>query len=515
MNARSIVDHLATVLAVIGGIAVIAAFGVYLVLGQLNQWVIVLFAVGLGCLVYSLLERPDRTVEALSSRNVRYGSNTLIMSLAFIGILALVNVLANRYTERLDLTQNHNFTLSPLSVSIVHKLTQPVQVYAFYQNGNPGRDSFKPLLEEYRKESSLINYQFIDPNSQPGLARQYNVQLDGTTVFVSGTKQQSITGSDEGSVTSALLKLERSKAPVVYYLTGHGEIDFTSTAQDGGSMAKAALVAEDYDVRPLNLAATGKVPADASAVIVAGPTSPLLPQETAALESYLDTGGKAVIMVDKRQVNVLGPLASKYGVDVGNGVIVDPGLSMPNDPTTPLIGRFQFSPITKDLPTLILPSATSVTPAKTPPASLQVQPLAQTTDQSWLETSNVAHYDPGVDPRGPLDVLVSVEKTPASSSPTASQSSMRLVFIGDVAFAMNGMSQLANGDLPPGNKAVLTDSINWLTANEDLIQIQAKPPTDQSLILSNTQVNVLLFGSAVFLPLVVLGAGALVWWNRR
>ncbi|MGH2459303.1 MAG: GldG family protein, partial [Chloroflexota bacterium] len=464
-----------------------------------------------------LLERPERTVEALSSRNVRYGSNTLIMSLAFIGILALVNVLANRYSDRLDLTTNHNFTLSPLSVSIVRKLTQPVQVYAFYQNGNPGRDSFKPLLEEYRKESNLFNYQFVDPNSQPGLARQYNVQFDATTVLVSGTKQQSITGSDEGSVTSALLKLERTKAPVVYYLTGHGEIDFTSSGQDGGSMAKAALEADDYDVRPLNLAATGKVPADASAVIVAGPTSPLLPQETDALEKYLDAGGKAVVMVDKRQVGLLGPLAKRYGVDVGNGVIVDPGLSMPNDPTTPLIGQYQFSPITKDLPTLILPSATSVTPSKTPPAGLQVLGLAQTTSQSWLETSNVAHYDPGVDPRGPLDVLVSVEKTPPASAatPTASQPSMRLVFVGDVAFAMNGMSQLANGDLPPGNKAVLTDSVNWLTANEDLIQVQAKPPADQSLILSNTQVNVLLFGSAVFLPLVVLGAGALVWWNRR
>jgi len=219
--------------------------------------------------------------------------------------------------------------------------------------------------------------------------------------------------------------------------------------------------------------------------------------------------------VDKRQFNVLGPLAKKYGVDIGNGVVIDQGLSMPNDPTTPLIGQYQFSPITKDLPTLVLPSATSITPTSKPPAGLQIQPLAQTTAQSWLETSNVAHYDPGVDPRGPLDVVVSVEKSSSDPSSTASQSSMRVVFIGDVAFAMNGLSQLANGDLPPGNKELLTNSVNWLTANNDLIQIQAKPPSNQSLILSNTQVNVLLFGSAVFLPLVVLGVGALVWWNRR
>jgi ABC-type uncharacterized transport system involved in gliding motility auxiliary subunit len=519
MNARWILDRLSSTFAVLGSIAILAGLFGYLIVGQLDRWIILLFAVGLGLWVYAALERPDRTMETLSSREVRYGTNTVTMSVAFIGILALVNVLANRYSTRLDLTQNHAYTLSPLSVKIVHELKEPVQIYAFYRNGNPGRDSFRPLLEEYRQESSLINYQFIDPVSQPGLARQYNVQFDGTTVLVSGAKQQTITGSDEGAVTSALLKLERTKSQVVYYLTGHGEVDFTSTANDGGSMAKAALEADNYAVKPLNLVATGKVPSDASAVIIAGPTTPLLPKETTALENYLDNGGKALVLVDKRQQSILGPFAQHYGVDIGNGVVIDPASNISGDSTTPVISRLLFSPVTKDLPWLVFPSAASVTPEKKPPTGLQVQPLAQTTDQSWLETDpHVAHYDPGVDPKGPLDVAVSVTKTSTATPTTSNQQSadqMRLVFVGDVAFAMDGMAQLGNGDLPLGNKALITNAVNWLTANEDLIQIQAKSPTDQSLILTNTQVNVLLFGSAVFLPLAVLAVGALVWWNRR
>lgn len=516
MTLRSILGHLSPTFAILGSIAIIAALGGYLVLGRLDRWVILLFAVGLGLWVYAVLEQPERTLEALSSRDVRYGSNTLVMSLAFIGILALINVLANRYSDRFDLTENHVYTLAPLSVQIVHELKQPVKIIAFYRNGNAGRESFEPLLKEYARESNLISYEFVDPVSQPGLARQYNVQFDGTTVLVSGTKQQSITGSDEGAVTSALLKLERTKSPVIYYLTGHGEVDFTSTAQDGGSMAKAALEADNYAVKPLNLVATGKVPSDAAAVIVAGPTQPLLPQEVTALEKYLDDGGKGLFLIDKRQATILGPIAQHYGVDVGNGIVVDPGLSVANDPLTPLIGQYQFSPITKDLPTLIFPSATSVTPEKTLPAGLQVQPLAQTTAQSWLETDpRVAQYDPGKDPKGPLDVAVSVSKTSNGSSSDSGPSAMRVVFVGDVVFMMNGMAQIGGGDLPLGNKSLLTNSINWLTSNEDLIQIQAKPPADQSLILSSTQVNILLLGSAVFLPLVVLLAGAVVWWNRR
>lgn len=516
MKVRAILDHLSPTFAILGSVAIVGALGGYLVLGTLDRWVILLFAVGLGLWVYAALERPERTLQTLSSRDVRYGSNTVAMSLAFIGIIALINVLANRYSNRFDLTTNHMYTLAPLSVQIVHDLKQPVKIMAFYRNGNAGRESFEPLLKEYERESNLISYEFIDPVSQPGLARQYNVQFDGTTVLVSGTKQQSITGSDEGAVTSALLKLERTNSPVVYYLTGHGEVDFTSTAQDGGSMAKAALEADNYSVKPLNLVATGKVPSDAAALIVAGPTQSLLPQEVTEIEKYLDGGGKGLFLVDKRQATILGPLAQHYGVDLGNGIVVDPGLSVANDPLTPLIGRYQFSPITKDLPTLIFPSATSVTPQKTLPTGLQVQPLAQTTEQSWLETDpRVAQFDQGTDPKGPLDVAVSVEKTSTGTNTENSPSSLRVVFIGDVVFAMNGMAQIGGGDLPLGNKSLLTNSINWLTSNEDLIQIQAKPPADQSLILSSTQVNILLLGSAVFLPLVVLAVGALVWWNRR
>jgi len=186
-----------------------------------------------------------------------------------------------------------------------------------------------------------------------------------------------------------------------------------------------------------------------------------------------------------------------------------------NDPLTPLINHYSVSPVTKDLPALIFQGATSVTPTKTPPTGYDVEPLAETTSQSWLETDpKVIHFDPGVDPQGPLTVAVSVSSSPPASASTSAASSNttpspRVVFVGDVAFASNNLVNLL------GNKQLLSNAVNWLTANEDLIQIQAKSANDQSLVLSNTQLNILLYGSAVFLPLVVLGAGVLVWWQRR
>jgi len=515
MNPRALVrqllDRISTIFVVLGLLAIFAAAGTFLVLGQLDRTVIVLFAVGVGLLVYAALERPEQTAQTFSSRGVRYGTNTVVMGAAFLGILVLVNVLANRFSTQLDLTQNQLYTLSPLSVQVVKEIKQPIHIIAFYQTGDASRGSLEALLKEYTQLSDKISYEFVDPQLQPGLAHQYNVQNFGTTVLVSGGKQQSTTGSDEGSLTSAMLKLERNKPEVAYYLTGHGELDFTNTAQSGASGIKAAMEAQNFSMQPLNLAASGKVPSDAALVIVAGPTSPLLPQEVTALESYLDNGGKAIFLVDKGQRQNLEPIAEHYGVQIGNGVVIDPAQSLMNDPLSPLITQYQFSPVTKDLPELLFQAATSVTPMASPPSGLQVQPLAQTTDRSWLETNaKTIHFDPGVDPQGPLDVIVSVSRPIASASGTSAATGTEILFVGDVAFATNALTGFA-----PGNNQLLTNAANWLTSNQDLIQIQAKVANDRQLVLSNTQLNLMLYGSAVFLPLLVLGAGILVWWGRR
>jgi ABC-type uncharacterized transport system involved in gliding motility auxiliary subunit len=509
MNVRSqlgwLLGHLTAIFAILGSLALIGAVGAYLILGQFDRTIIVLLAVALGFWVYALLERPEKTVQALTSRNVRYGSNTVVMSVAFLGILALINVLGNRYSQQLDLTQNQIYTLSPLSVQIIGELKQPVHAIAFYRSGDPGLDSLQTLLKEYTRHSSQISYEVVDPQLKPGLARQYNVEFTGTTVLISGDKQQAITGNDEGAVTSALLKLERTQAEVAYYLTGHGEVDFITSTTDGATTAKTALEAQNYTVKSLDLATAGKVPADASLVVLAGPTQPLLPSEITALETYLDGGGKAIFLVDKRQRPILEPIAERYGVQIGNGVVIDPAQSYVNDPLTPIINQYQASPITKGLPEVLFQAATSIDPLTTPPTGVQVQPLAQTTDQSWLETDpQTIHFDPGVDPKGPLTVAASVTKPTADG-----KGETRLVWIGDVAFVTNGAMQVA-----PTNKALLTNAANWLTSNEDLIQVEAKQTTDQTLVLSNVQLNVLLYGS-IFWALFVVGIGSVVWWRRR
>src|SRR5260221_5273359 len=161
---RDLIDRLPMAFVILGIICLAGAGATFLVLGRLDRVVIVLAAVGIGLLVYAALERPERTAQALTSRNVKYGSNTLVMSVAFLGILGLLNVLSNRYPNRLDLTQNQIYTLSPLSIQVVKEIKQPIHVIGFYRTGDTGRESLEDLLKEYVRYSDTLTYESVDPH---------------------------------------------------------------------------------------------------------------------------------------------------------------------------------------------------------------------------------------------------------------------------------------------------------------------------------------------------------------
>ena len=62
----------------------------------------------------------------------------------------------------------------------------------------------------------------------------------------------------------------------------------------------------------------------------------------------------------------------------------------------------------------------------------------------------------------------------------------------------------------PGN-----DTLTGGAGDDTLITIQPKPARDSSLELQSGAQYFILFGFLVFLPLVFISTGTLVWWRRR
>ncbi|MBI2942112.1 MAG: GldG family protein [Chloroflexi bacterium] len=513
----SVLRQLTGPLAVVGVLLLAVAGGVVFVNGQLDRISLMIGAIGVALIVYYVLERPGDVATAVTGQNARYGANTAAFSIAIVGILALLNVLSGRYSHRIDLTQSGAHTLAPQTIQVLQQLDQPVKVTGFYQNANQylqsQREELEDLLKLYQRYTSLIDYEFVDPVIQPGAARQMGVDAEGTTVLQVADRKQLVRGSSEGELTSALVKLVRPETKKVYLLTGHGELDPQSFEQLGLAEAKRQLEQDGLAVDTLNLATAQSVPADAGAVVVAAPSKPILEQELGALNAYLDKGGKLMVLASPGRVDPANAIAKRYGLSFATGVAIDPGASFFGDPRAPVVGRYQFPPITRgmDGKATIYPFATALMLPKDPNPNVTVTALMETTDRSWLETDErVVQFDEGVDTRGPLVLAASV--TAASDRATERQgdgATGRAIFVANSDFV--GNNWLLNGS----NRDLFLNMVQWLTEDESLIAVRAKPAGDQPLLLSASQANLALVVSIVFLPLSVLVVGGVVYWRRR
>ncbi|HEY3079670.1 MAG TPA: Gldg family protein [Chloroflexota bacterium] len=516
--------QLPAIFAGLGVLGLAVAAGLFLVQGEIDRWVITSAAVGLIFVVYALLERPESLRETVTTRDVRYGANTLVMTVAFVGILALLNVLGNRFSYRWDLTESKDFSLSPQTEQVLRSLNGPVKFTAFYKQGQPGQEELQDLLKSYQRINDRVAYEFVDPELMPGVARDYKVEAYGTTVVESEGRRQNVTGSAEGDLTSALLKVQRGDAKKVGWVVGHGELDPESFDRAGASEAKRLIEQEGYKVENLTLLAATELPADVAVVVLAGPRQPLLPQENEVLQKYLDNGGKLLVMLEPRSPGNPGDLLGKWGLEVGQGIVLDFDSPLQGDPLTPLVTRYSPNAIMRNVDAgstryvTVFPGATMVRAKEGRDQQLQVQTIAESSPgRSWLESDQqidvrTVRMDEGKDVKGPVPMVVSSMKNIGQAAAGERQKSTRIVAVGNASFATNNLLSFL---LVAGNRDLLLNSVNWLAEDEQLISVRSKVSQDRTLLLQGPQQNLLLYSSTLFLPLAVLSVGAYVWWQRR
>ena len=484
----------------------------YLLTRELDLRVEALLGLGVVLLLLSAVARPDVFRSALTGRTAKYGSSIGISIVAFLGILVLFNFLADRHHRRWDLTETREYTLSPQTLQILSDLTESVKITGFFIEGDPQLQELEDLLAEYSYHTDQIGYEIVDPDLQPLVTQQYAITSYGTIVFESGGRRQDTFSIDEQGITGAILKVSRESQKVVYFLAGHGERDPSGYEESGYSGVRDALERDNYVVGTLNLAISATVPADTSVLIIAAPRSSLLEQEREAITAYLSEGGKALLMQEPGDETDLDEILAAWGMGYGDDVIVDPERALFGmDPFSPVVDRFSFSEITRDLPGVVISTARSVTRTVEQLENLSLLALVESSEGSWGETDfealrrQEALYDANEDSAGPLAMVMSAEVYQGTGDAVGT----RLVVFGDSDFAAN--SSLMMG----GNADLFLNSVNWLAEEEELISIRPKPPVSRMLVLLPGQVRFLLLSSVILLPAAVLVIGAAVWWRRR
>jgi ABC-type uncharacterized transport system involved in gliding motility auxiliary subunit len=454
-------------------------------------------------------------------------SNTVLGFLAFLGILALVALIAQRHPLRLALTQNKRFSLSEQSQKIVKGLKGDVDIKAFYQETGRNRDQTHDLLETYRYYSNKIHYEFIDPDRQPGLARQYQVRTYGTLVLEGFGKSQTITSSDEEAITNAILKLNQEREKVVYFSVGHGERDLSDFDKNGYSTAKSAIQKENFQAKTLNLLVDPRVPEDAAVVVIADPRKPLLSTEIEALRQYLAHNGSVMVLLEPFSDGGLRDFLKSYGLLLKPDIIVDTmSRVFGADYLMPVITQYGLHKITEGFNiACFFPTARTVFIDQKRPAGIDLTELVFSSVYSWsdttysLESTRPPEFDQVKDKKGPLPVAavaaVSVrpgEKTRESKEQPGRANAgaqAQLAVFGDSDFASNNYFSLQ------GNGDFFLNTINFLAQRADLISIERPKTKSAPLTLNRTQGQLLLWIGLLLMPTITLAAGILVLRSRR
>jgi gliding motility-associatede transport system auxiliary component len=462
-----------------------------------------------------MAEEKEKSTERRVSRKILEGTNFAVFTVVVIAIIALANWFVERNDKTWDLTPNKSYSLSPETVKILKGLDRDVTIYVFDRKEALGKN--RDLLSNYGTASNRVTVKYVDADREPGLARQFAVRTYGTIVVAAGDRHSEAQSAGEEDVSNALIHVLKGQK-TVYFVQGHTERDLDNTDRAGYDRIKKQLENENYQIKPLMLLQKMEIPADCSLLVVAGPQHDYLPPEVDAIRKYVTNGGRALLMLDPGvELPNLAKLLEDWNVTVQNDLVVDQNpvaQLFGTSPAMPLIVKYGSSPIVQPLErtATLFPFTRSFVIGKDYKAGVMDNSLCETSADSFGVADfnpkmESVSFRPGKDFKGPLTVAVSGDLTGGGSADKKAEG--RFVALGTSAIASNVYLGFQ------GNRDLLMNMVNWLSAEEDLISIRPKPPESQHLDITAAQMARIKLLGLLGLPLLIVVAGISVWWRRR
>ncbi|HET6280905.1 MAG TPA: Gldg family protein [Polyangia bacterium] len=525
-----------------------------------------------------------RTGRSVGGRTKRGLAPALLAPALVLLIAGMVNYLAGRHYVRGDWTRTGVYALSEKTVNVLRGLQRPVSVTVFLYPRRGGEEAralgglVRELCDRFARHApGLFQVELVDPDRNPeraeALQKKNGIAAhemnEGVVIFTSGGRSKYLGRDDlvdydlesgdgagghirawkgEPAFVGALLTVTDDHPPVVCFAGGHGEPD-SESVDDGGYATFADDVRRDGNqTRNVARLTSDGVPAACTVLVIAEPQQAYAEGDLAAVETYLDRGGRLLLMmgpVFNRNATGfahvgLEALAARWGIRLGDNLVVDPEhASEVEGPsvwaagadnyashalTARLGGRPTYWPRTREV-TRMSPG-TPAAPSNV--RALEVRPFVHTSDKGWGEVDLTTIrgegdlvFDKGKDQPGPIDVAVAVDATPSSApapAPTAAPTPnkpprARLVVFGTGRLVMN--YRLSGMLLRDYNRDLVLSAVAWLADREVRVGIGPKIPEQIKLTLQQETVAWAFRLFVVGLPLLCLMGAVVVWMKRR
>ena len=262
-----------------------------------------------------------------NAKNKIFTSFAWIITILILAVAIIVNMVVAKLDFNIDVSVQKLFSLSETSSEYLDQLDEEgVQVDLYLlmemnelEDDSSTRSLYRALVEY--DDHECVNIIDFDPNEDEAMLEKINPDNiyslnTGDIVLVCGDNKRHINGismyttknsydsygnvteseeffQGENVITSGIKAVVDGYLPTVYFLTGHGEKEMSSSYSNLSALMKS----KNYRTASLNLNDAENVPDDAEIIIIAAPSSDITEREADKLNAYLDKGGNLSVML--------------------------------------------------------------------------------------------------------------------------------------------------------------------------------------------------------------------------
>ncbi len=497
-------------------------------------------------------------LSALRSERRTQSINQWLFLPILVFLLLGVNYISWRHYRRADFSLNQFQKLSGQTLNLLSHLPGEVTLTAFLApeadaTGSLIQEDVQKLLEEYKyKGGGKVKVELVQPyldfQAAQKLAEKFKLTSNENVVLVQYGERSRIlkvaemaeidpgammTGGAarvksfqaEEKISSAISGLVQGKPAKVYVTAGSGEYNLISSDKDpaGYSLLAARMASQNVELLPLKLGEQEGVPADADAVMVAGPKFAFPAPSVAALQAYLGKPGRLLLLLDPGAPTGLEGILAEQGVVVDAdkifrkvAMLTSGGLTQGVNEET--VGtRFSGHPAIRWVEnvggSLRFGASRSITIKPVVVANpVKAEMLVETSDRYWAKSWPLAggkksDFVEGDDRKGPFVVAAAVDGSVPGDKGKESPA-LRAVVVGSA-------SAFANQNISPLEVDFMVNAVQWVLGRSDALGISPKTPKDFSVSLDDGQQRVIMLSTLLGIPAVTGILGFLVWWRRR
>jgi len=478
-------------------------------------------------------EKKSGLKASFQTLNFRGGIYAVAVSAIAIILVIVINMVAGKLNINVDLTATGLYTLDEDTIEFVSEIEDEIKLYYFVQSGTdyPEIDNVLERFDGLGKNMKVVE---VDPILHPNYASalvgdeaaatlQFNSiivmnETNGRSKLVLTTEMitssmdyetyTTIYTSDvEGQIASALMYVTNEELPVMYIMSGHGEIELTDTQ-------KSLISKNNVDMVTFDALTAEAVSEECDILLINYPSYDFTESQTNLVKSYLAEGGKVIMNLDyiTAEFKNLNSLLNYYGVEMVSGIIYETNSEyhVPNSPDD-LIPQMMEHSITEGIlgvKRLRVPVATGIRVLSNKRNTITATELLTTTNGAY---SKVDLYSMGgnksdEDVDGPFAIGICVEEV------YHGKKSQLIIYSATYLWDDTILSERTWG-----NRELLINSINYLSQMKSSFYAPTQNLNQQfpSWNLTGSQFVLHLAIKVILLPLACLIIGGVIVILRR